>query len=120
MDLNNFIWAMVVCFVLSVIIRLWFGAKFLESMARHEQIERLKKLIHDVNVERKEGVEYWFDNETDQFLAQGKTLDEIVTKLKSRYPDHIFLLPGQGGLAAKTNWQVISDDAELTRTLSIK
>jgi len=120
MDLNTFFWAMVVCYLISVIIRLWFGAKLMQTTSRHEHMERLQKLIHDVNVERKEGVEYWFDKQTDQFLAQGSSLDEIVTTLKSRYPDHIFLLPGQGGLAAKTNWQIISDDAELTRTLSVK
>ena len=120
MNLDNFLWAMLVCFILSVILRLWFGAKLMQAMSRHEQLDYLKKIIHDVNVERKEGVEYWFDRETDQFLAQGQTLDEIVATLKSRFPDHIFLLPGHGGLAAKTNWQVITDDAELTRTLSIK
>jgi len=34
---------------------------------------------------------YWFDSETDQFYAQGKTADECIAVLKSVYNNDVFL-----------------------------
>ena len=31
-----------------------------------------------------------FDSDTDEFLAQGKTMDELNSTLKSRFPDKLF------------------------------
>lgn len=67
----------------------------------HEKVvEKLNKIIHEVSVEKHGEVEYWFDKETDEFLGQGKTLDELVVHVKSRFPDHIFVLPPKGVLCA--------------------
>jgi hypothetical protein len=35
---------------------------------------------------------YWYDNDSDDFLAQGRTWEDIVDVLRSRFPDHIFVL----------------------------
>jgi hypothetical protein len=110
---------MFVCFIISVVIRLWYGAKFLQSAARHEEIEHLKKIIHDVSVEIHKDIEYWYDANNHHFLASGATIDEVVLTLKSRFPEHIFLVPGRGGVAAKTGWKLV-DDMELTRSLLTK
>jgi len=68
--------------------------------------EHLDKIIHEVKVEKHHDTEYWFDKETDQFLGQGKTIEEITAHIKSRFPDHIFVLPPKGVLCAP-KWQFV-------------
>jgi hypothetical protein len=53
------------------------------------------KMIRDIKVERVGDLCYWFDKENDQFIAQGKTIDEIATVLKQRFPKKIFLAENQ-------------------------
>jgi hypothetical protein len=91
----------------------------MQAMSKHEEIEYLKKIIHDVSVEIHKDIEYWYDANSHQFLASGATTDEVVSTLKSRFPEHIFLVPGRGGVAAKTGWKLV-DDMELTRSLITK
>jgi hypothetical protein len=70
-------------------------------------LKRLDEIIHQVKVEKIGDMEYWFDFHSDQFLAQGKTVNEIVEVLKSRFPEHVFLCEEHGGLSAKTEWQFL-------------
>jgi hypothetical protein len=35
---------------------------------------------------------YWYDNDSEDFLAQGRTWEEVVGVLRERFPDHIFVL----------------------------
>lgn len=80
----------------AVIARL--GILYLEHRlsSKIEEVEKLKqkisKLIHPVKVEKHGDMIYWFDAETDQFLAQGFTRDQIVEHLKQRFKGHVFLL----------------------------
>jgi hypothetical protein len=57
-----------------------------------EQYERLNHLIHRVQVERHGDVYYWFDADDDEFLGQGKDMDEAVEQIKKRFPGHIFFV----------------------------
>ena len=67
----------------------------------HEKLkDHLDKIIHDVKVEKHHDTEYWFDNDTDEFLGQGQTIEEITDHVKSRFPNHIFVLPPKGVLCA--------------------
>jgi hypothetical protein len=61
---------------------------------REEMIETLSKIMHGVKQEKHKDVIYWFDEDSDQFLAQGRTVDEIREHLKQRWKDHIFLING--------------------------
>jgi hypothetical protein len=73
-------------------------------------IERLNDIIHEVRVETHgDDMHYWFDSHSDEFLAQGRDFDEIVSVLKVRFPDHIFLVPGAGGMGAGTDWTLVDD-----------
>lgn len=65
--------------------------------------DHLNKIIHEVSVEKHGEMEYWFDKETDQFLGQGKTVEEITAHVKSRFPDHIFVLPK--GVLCAPKWE---------------
>lgn len=76
--------------------------------------EHLDKIIHEVKVEKHQDTEYWFDKETDQFLGQGKTIEEITAHIKSRFPNHIFVLPPKGVLCAP-KWQFVDQLDHLER-----
>ena len=55
-------------------------------------VNKIMDLVHRVSVEKHGEMFYWFDADSDEFLAQGKTTDETVSHLKSRFPNHIFLV----------------------------
>lgn len=61
--------------------------------ARNEMVEKISKIVHYVNEERHGDVRYWFDKDTDAFLGQGVTDEEIKSHLKERFKSHIFVLP---------------------------
>ena len=49
---------------------------------------------------------YWFDQDNNKFLAQGRTTEEIITVIKTRFPDHIFYFEKSNHLiCAKHNWE---------------
>lgn len=49
-------------------------------------------IVHRVKKETHGDMIYWFDHDDNEFLAQGKTTEEIVAVLKQRFKDHIFVL----------------------------
>lgn len=55
-------------------------------------IEKVKKAVHIVSVEKHGDCYYWFDADDDSFLAQGVTTEETIAHLKSRFPKHIFFV----------------------------
>jgi len=58
---------------------------------RQRAIKHIASCIHEVKVEVDRGIEYWFDSETNQFLAQGSSREEIYKVIKSRFNGHVFL-----------------------------
>lgn len=94
-------------FVISVIFNLLFR-KNSKTAELQKQIEELKSYVHFVNLEEHNNVLYWFDKETDEFLAQGKTIAEAAAVLKSRFPNHVFFVSDKGNdymVSSATNWQ---------------
>jgi hypothetical protein len=87
---------------------------------RMEFLKKLNDSIHQVKVEKHGNMEYWFDQHSDEFLGQGKTLEEIAKVLKSRFPTHLFLLDGRGGIAEQTNWKLMNPEEFNKLTLSSK
>lgn len=73
-------------------------------------LKRLNDIIHQVKIEKRNGFEYWYDKDNETFLAQGKSINEVIDVLKSRFPDHVFLLEDRGGIAAQTNWQLMTPE----------
>jgi hypothetical protein len=57
-------------------------------------MEKLETLVHNVKTEQHADVQYWFDEETDKFFAQGKNLDEIRGHLKERFKQDVFMVNG--------------------------
>ena len=60
----------------------------------------LRKVVHEVKIEKTNSMEYWFDSETDEFLAQGMTTENVIEHLKSRFPGHVFIVPKRGIISA--------------------
>lgn len=76
-------------------------------MSREEFKDYLTEIIHQVRTEKIDDVEYWYDSQNGVFLGQGFNLEEIINHVKSRFPEHIFLLSDVGGLAAITDWKIM-------------
>ena len=78
--------------VWSVVIHLlhnWLDSK----KSQHAQVvERVNKIVHAVKEEQQGETKYWYDKDSNEFLAQGSTYTELVTNLKARFPGHLFLL----------------------------
>ena len=62
----------------------------------NEDFQRLKqqiaKMIHFVREERHGEINYWFDEQTDEFLAQGTSTEQIIAQARARFPTHVFII----------------------------
>lgn len=80
----------------------------------------LERFIHEVSIEQHGTESYWFDKDTNEFLAQGKTDAELIDHIKKRFPDHIFIVP-EKGLLSSPDW-IFSQNrniAELSKVLKL-
>jgi hypothetical protein len=81
------LWYFVLSFLLALVDNYFDRrGKFYNKVA-----EEVNRRIHMVNQEKIGDIYYWFDKDTNQFIAQGKNTDEIVAVLKSRFVDHVFI-----------------------------
>ena len=81
-------WSIVVELVLGLI------SKRVDSRNQEieEVLERVNNIMHRVRVEQHGDVYYWYDEDSNDFLAQGKNLTDATTQLKSRFPGHLFFV----------------------------
>lgn len=107
MDLTT---AIIICVLVWIVAQIVLGVidgMQIVKLTHHlDVLKRLNNIIHQVKIEEHSGMEYWYDKDSEMFLGQGRTLEEVVEVLKARFPDHIFLLGDRGGIAAKTGWQL--------------
>ena len=67
--------------------------------------------MHCVRPETQGTTVYWFDKDSNTFLAQGENFNEIVLNLRSRYPTHVFFLEVNEQvvmIAEKTEWKPVA------------
>ncbi len=87
-------------FIFSMLFRFLFAKKQKELLQQHEElVDKITNLIHRIKQEKHGDVYYWFDADTDNFLAQGKSDDEIRKHLLSRFKGHIFLIDDEKAMA---------------------
>ena len=81
-------------------------------------MEKLKEIVHVVNVEKHGDYYYWFDADNDEFLAQGMTTDETIAHLKSRFPKHIFFVQSkeQSYKISGPNWDFVPVDIKALKS----
>lgn len=112
MDVMLFIASLIFAFFINTVISELVRIK---KKKRADAIEYFNSIIHPVSIETHHDIEYWFDDSTKKFLAQGKNLDEILEVLKSRFPGHVFLFD-QGGFSENTDWKFVRFDGHNTGT----
>ena len=110
MDFLEFIlWFALVYGAIQLILGVYQGYTALDQAATAELKKQLASKIHVVKEEQHGDHTYWFDLETDQFLAQGASKEEIIEILKKHYSKHIFILPGDS-LLHGPNWEPLKLD----------
>lgn len=73
--------------------------------------QHLEHIIHVVRQERDGAMYYWYDNDSDDFLAQGRTWEEVVGVLRERFPEHIFVL-NQREMIMGPEFEIVQYDPE--------
>lgn len=107
MEVLEFVlWCVAGYYIVQFLLGIYEGYTTLSKEAQAELKKELSKKIHVVKEEQHGTHTYWFDLETDQFLAQGATKEEIIEILKKHYSKHIFILPGDALLHGPT-WEPI-------------
>ena len=76
---------------------IWTSIKIYFTLRRAAEFElrfreHLEHIIHVIRQERDGDMYYWYDNDSDDFLAQGRTWEDVVGVLRERFPEHIFVL----------------------------
>jgi len=104
MDLMTFITCAIIVLILYYIRHLYHKAN---STRKTQLIDYLNNIVHSVSIEKIDGIDYWFDIDKSLFLAQGKNDDEVISVIKSRFPDHVFLVTDRGGIASNTDWKIV-------------
>jgi len=100
-----FFWGIVSSIFLNFLLR--------RSSTRNKEIEniiaRVNEIVHRVRVEEHYNNYYWYDADSDDFLAQGSSPAELVDRLKSRFPDHIFLLEEKDSMLklSAPDWKMV-------------
>ena len=79
-------------FIGRFLLTLWRTRESLIAAAEEAQIAELDNLIHVVKQEKYDDMYYWFDQDSDEFLAQGRDMDEIRKVLQQRFRNHVFVL----------------------------
>jgi hypothetical protein len=112
-NLVNDLFTIFIVFAASNFILSYFLSKLKAQDDKKENlklVEKVKELIHVVEVETHQGVDYWYDKDNGTFLAQGNTIGEAIEHAKSRYPEHVFILIDRkenitGIICKATNWE---------------
>jgi hypothetical protein len=108
MDLTDYLVFFVIAWVIIQVGRGVIDSMEISVMTKKLRVlKHLDDIIHQVKIEKLGDVEYWYDEHDYEFLGQGKTFEEVVDHIKGRFPSHIFVIPEKGGVAAKTNWQLM-------------
>ncbi|MFZ9404032.1 MAG: hypothetical protein ACO25Q_06905 [Sediminibacterium sp.] len=68
-----------------------------------EGLEKLKETIIPSRIEISNGMLYLYNSETNEFLGQGKTMQELNDAVKKRFPNKLFNVPDEQLKKAKIN-----------------
>jgi hypothetical protein len=90
--LEILLWAFVVFLGARIFLQLSNTRLEAELEERQGLIKKLNDVIHVVKEEKYGDVTYWFDQDNDQFLAQGRNIEEIKEHVKQRFHKHVFLI----------------------------
>jgi hypothetical protein len=101
----SLLWATCTWLVANIMLGVMDALKDVNDELETKLAKRLDEIVHRVRVEKDKDTYYWYDMDNNKFLAQGSTEEELVNNLKTRYPNHMFFLPTNHLICAKTDWQ---------------
>jgi hypothetical protein len=111
MDLIDLFWFCLIVLIVSRIANFFLEGLEIAQMENHiKKLKHLNDIIHQVKIEEHNDMQYWFDKDDDEFLGQGRTTEEVISVLQSRFPKHVFLLGELGGIGEKTDWTIMNGD----------
>jgi hypothetical protein len=105
----NFIWFLIQVIAITSIITLvsvYIQYRRETKRLAQELINTVSDITHIVKVEQHGDTLYWFDQDSDAFLGQGKTVDECISHIKSRYPKHLFFFLETNTLLRAPLWKL--------------
>lgn len=81
-------------FVGMVVVNLYRFYRLVQDYKQNEEemFEQLDAKIHRVKQEKEDGMFYWYDYDDGNFIAQGRTIEEIQAVLKANWQRHIFVI----------------------------
>lgn len=85
-------WSVATWLVASFVLGFMDAFREVSQEAEQNFIKRLDELLHRVREEKEGDVIYWYDHDDGEFLAQGRTQEDIIQVVKTRYPNHMFYL----------------------------
>ena len=91
--------------VANIVIGMIQGTREILGTEHHKLLNHINEIVHRVTVEKHNNVYFWYDYDDNEFLAQGTNDDEIIAKLKHRFPTHLFFLPSNHLICSKTDWK---------------
>lgn len=93
-------------FVISLVRALIIKHKEAEDQEIDELKEKLVKMIHFIKQEKHGDLIYWFDAQSDAFLGQGASVEEITEHVKKRFPTHIFVTEDADKFMRAPEWKL--------------
>lgn len=66
--------------------------KWFKRNADGEREQLFRDRIHVVRSEEIDNTYYWYDADSGEFIAQGRTDEEIRTVLRQCWQDHVFVI----------------------------
>lgn len=101
-------WAACTYFFAQIFLGIVDAYRLADQQLTCQLIKHLEVIVHRVEVVEHDEMYYWYDQDNRKFLAQGRTTEEIVDTIKSRFPDHIFYFEVSNHLlCAKHNWKPV-------------
>lgn len=93
--INSIIIALLTAAVVYIVVRIVINYREFAAAYRQEVSSEIRRRISVISEEEHNGIYYWFDKDTDQFIAQGADAAEIIAHIKTQFKhEHLFILPG--------------------------
>ena len=105
-----FAWALTTYLVAGFFVSLLESYQRINAGLSQKIRDTLNEIIHQVNIESVGNQVFWFDRDDGEFLAQGKTIAEVVDVVKIRYPDHLFFVHINNSdyvISSNTHWKLL-------------
>ena len=68
--------------------------------------QKIAKMVHFVQEEHHGNMIYWFDQQTNEFLVQGATTEQVIAQAKSRFPTHVFIIDDCKHTVSGPDWKI--------------